>query len=141
MKYLGIDYGKKRIGLATAESDGGVAFPFKIIETYPNPANQIAEIVDSEKIEKIVIGESKAPDGTDNAIMEDVRDLVGQLSLLIAVPIELEREDFSTSASMRSLVPEKNVARSRSKKPVGSSDDRAAALILQRYLDKQKQND
>ncbi len=137
MKYLGIDYGTKRTGLATADSEGGVAFPFKVIETTYTLANDLVKIIDSEGIEKIVIGESKDPQGNDNAIMEGVRDLIGQLSLLVAIPIEMEREDFSTSASIRSLVPEKNVARSRSKKPTGSNDDRAAALILQRYLDKQ----
>ena len=136
MRYLGIDYGTKRTGLATADSDGGVAFPFKIIDTTHTVANDIAHIIDSENIDMVVIGESKDKDGNDNAIMEHVQDFIGQLSLLVAIPIELEREDFSTSASMRSLVPEKNVARSRSKKPVGSNDDRAAAVILQRYIDK-----
>lgn len=133
MRYLGIDYGKKRTGLAT--SDGSIAFAYKVIETSQNLANDIAEIVDAEGIGKIVIGESKDRDGNDNAIMDDVHNLIGQLSLLVAVPIDTVREDFTTAAALRSLVPEKNVSRSRAKKPTGDTDARAAALLLQRYLE------
>jgi putative Holliday junction resolvase len=136
MKYLGIDYGKKRTGLAVSSDDGSIAFPLRVIETTHTLANTIAEIVDTEHIEKIIIGESKDRAGNDNAIMEDVRDLMGQLSLLVTIPIDTQREDFSTSSAMRSMIPEKNVTRSRAKKPTGDSDARAAALILQRYLDK-----
>lgn len=136
MKYLGIDYGTKRIGLAVSSEDSSVAFPLKVIETYPNPANQIAEIIETENIEGIVIGESKDTQGNDNAIMDQVRDLIGQLSLLVSVPIELEREDFTSSAARQPLVPEKNVSRSRAKKNTDNNDARAAALILQRYLDR-----
>ncbi len=138
MKYLGVDYGSKRTGLATADSEGGVAFPLRIVETTHTMANDLVAIIDSEGVDVVVFGESKDREGNDNSIMSETRDLIAQLSLLVSVPIELEREDFSTSASMRSLVPEKNVARSRSKKPTGNNDDRAAALILQRYIDKQK---
>ncbi|MBP6925485.1 MAG: Holliday junction resolvase RuvX [Candidatus Pacebacteria bacterium] len=136
MKYLGIDYGKKRTGLAVSSDDASIAFPLRVIETTHTLANTIAEIIDQEHIEKIVIGESKDRAGNDNSIMEDVRDLMGQLSLLVAIPIDTQREDFSTSSAMRSMIPEKNVTRSRTKKPTGDSDARAAALILQRYLDK-----
>ncbi len=137
MKYLGIDYGTKRTGLAVSSDDGSIAFPREVILTTPDMYRYIDTLITKEGIGGIVIGESKDRNGKDNAIMKHVQEMIAQLSLLVAIPIELEREDFSTSAAMRSLVPEKNVARSRSKKPVGSNDDRAAALILQRYLDKQ----
>lgn len=137
MKYLGIDYGTKRIGLATGDTEGGIAFAFKVIPTTHTVANDIAAIIDSEDIEAIVIGESKDSSGNHNAIMEHVQDLIGQLSLLVSVPIELEREDFTSSAARQPLVAEKNVARSRAKKNTDDNDARAAALILQRFLDKQ----
>jgi len=137
MKYLGIDYGKKRTGLAVSSEDGNIAFPLRILETSHLLASTLVEIIDTEHIEKVIIGESKDKKGGDNAIMEDVRDLMGQLSLMISIPIDTQREDFSTSSVMRSMVPEKNVARSRVKKPTGDNDARAAALILQRYLDRQ----
>jgi len=136
MKYLGIDYGKRRTGLATSSEDGSIAFPFTVLETSPNLANDIAQIIDNESIGKVVIGESKDTQNNDNVIMKDVREFIGQLSLLTSVPIDLQREDFTTSAAQQQMVPEKNVTRSRVKKPIGDNDAMAAAIILQRYLDK-----
>jgi len=135
MKYLSIDYGTKRTGLAIAE--GSIAFPLSVIETKHSIAQDIADIVDVEKIETIVMGDSKNAQGEDNAIMDNVRDLIGQLSLLVQIPIELQREDFTSSAARQPMVAENNVARSRVKKITTDNDARAAALILQRYLDKQ----
>lgn len=140
MKYLGIDYGTKRIGFAVSSDDGSIAFPREVIENKgsDNVRKSIEQFVEQENIDTIVIGESKDRDGNDNAIMEDVRDLIGQLSLTLAIPIEMQREDFTSSAARQPLVAEKNVARSRAKKNTDSNDARAAALILQRYLDRQK---
>lgn len=52
MKYLGIDYGEKNIGLAIGNDDLKIALPFKIVHNL----KQIKEIIKKEKIDKIIIG-------------------------------------------------------------------------------------
>jgi putative Holliday junction resolvase len=136
MRYLGIDYGKKKIGLALSDDDGSMAFAYKVIPVTSDIHHVVAKIVSDERVEKIIIGESKDAKGNDNAIMDDVRDFIGQMSFLVQIPIDTQREDFTTRSALQSLVPEKNVSRSRAKKPTGEDDALAAAIMLQRYLDR-----
>lgn len=52
MKYLGIDYGEKYIGLAIGNDELKIALPFKIV----NNIQEIKQIINQEKIDKIIIG-------------------------------------------------------------------------------------
>ena len=81
--------------------------------------------IKKERIERIIIGESVDTKGEDNEIMEASRAFALGLEEKTGLPVIFEKE-FFTSVEAR---------RSDNKKEV---DDRAAALILQRYLDKQK---
>lgn len=143
MKYLGIDYGTKRTGLAVSDENGSIAFPYKIIETKSSLANDLADIIEKEEIGEIVIGESKNNLGKDNKLMEDISDLIGQLSLSVGLPIHLEKEGFSSVEASRltgfSGFEKRNQANQKGRvKSKSHVDDSAAAIILQRYLDKQK---
>lgn len=125
MKYIGIDYGTKRIGVAVSDEDGSFAFPKEIV-----PSAQIfeylIEIVKKENISGIVIGESLASNGLENDVVLETRLFAKKLESKIPVPLFFEREGYSTVEAHRY----------QTKK--GNRDDSAAAVILQRFLDKQK---
>lgn len=141
MRYLGIDFGTKKIGLSLSDEGGNLAFPYKIIKNHPHVANDLSDIVEKENIQSIVIGHSKDTFGADNKLMEDINDLIGQLSLTTNLPIHLQPEEFTSLEAKRppnfSGSNRRNQANQRGKlktdKPI---DHSAAALILQRYLDK-----
>ena len=57
MKYLGIDFGTKRIGLAVSDEDGILAFPKKVILNNALKFENIQDIIQKEKIEALVVGE------------------------------------------------------------------------------------
>ncbi len=125
MKYLGIDYGTKRVGLATSDEDGSFAFPKEIIDT--NVAiDHIALLISQEEIGGIVIGESLASNGQDNDVVSETKSFSKKLEAKINIPIFFIREDFSSVEAHRYQIKK------------GSRDDSAAAVILQRFLDKQK---
>jgi len=126
MKYLGIDFGTKRIGLATSDDTATLAFPYKTITNSPNLLDEILEIVQIENVSKIIIGESKNKDMQDNLIMKHVYDFKKKLEEK-NLKVELHNEFFS-SAQVVSIMGEKNKA----------IDSSAAAIILQSYLDLQK---
>ena len=126
MKYLGIDYGTKRIGIAVSDEEGAFAFPKEILESTPAAAGAIAQLVQDEAISTIVVGYSLASNGQENAIASAVETFIAKLKGATSIPIVLEREDFST------------VEAHRYQTSAGPRDDSAAAIILQRFLDKQK---
>jgi len=125
MKYLGIDYGTKRIGIAVSDENGEFAFPKIILESDKYTLEKIAQLVTEENVGGVVIGESLASNGAPNALVQETIRFKEKLEVIVAVPVFLEREGFSTVEAHRY----------QTKK--GSRDDSAAAIILQRFLDKQ----
>lgn len=124
---MGIDYGTKRIGLALSDDSGVLAFPHKIIESSPGALDEVLNIVKDEKVDRVVIGESKDFKGVDNRVMADVEDFKKGLEEN-DVEVHLEPE-YLTSVESRRDAP-KGI----------KTDDVAAALILQRYLEKLNNN-
>ncbi|HEY0980450.1 MAG TPA: Holliday junction resolvase RuvX [Candidatus Paceibacterota bacterium] len=124
MKYLGLDYGTKRIGIALSDESGEFAFPKMIVETEAKALAVIQSLVVEDGVGAIVLGESIAENGIQNEVFRATLRFKEKLSQVVAVPIILEEEGFSTVEAHRYQVKK------------GSRDDSAAAIILQRYLDK-----
>ena len=142
MKYLGIDYGTKRIGIAISDESGSIAFPKKIIvqNQEPNGVKILTEILDmirSEEVKTIVVGNSLDGAGERNAIMEDVDVFVEQLHTLSGLPVLLHDERFSSvMARAMDFGKSHTVANPRrNEHRPDHIDDKAAAVMLQRYLD------
>ncbi len=126
MKLLGIDYGSKRIGIATSDSSGVMAFPKMVINNDRNLISNIKKICFDEKIEKIVIGDSKDSNMKDNEIMQSVRRFSKVIERETKLPIEYQLE-FMTSQQAVLLQGENDMI-----------DASAAAIILQSFIDKSK---
>jgi putative Holliday junction resolvase len=139
-KYLGIDYGSKRIGLAVSDDAGEFAFPEAIVENGQQAIRKIKELCEKKGIEAVVLGESMNLAGEPNKIMKEISAFKEKLSEL-DLPIKTEKE-FMTSAAAETMQrymaePVQNRARLVKYEKL-SVDASAAALILQRYLDKHK---
>lgn len=130
MKYIGLDYGTRKCGLAVSDDRGMVAVPWKIVPT-GELKNELAEMLQNKKFKKIVVGESVKNDGTHNEVFKEVQKFVVEFENEYKAKFEsgeleviCEKEFFSSKHA-------------RSEDRAREVDDRAAALILQRYLDKQ----
>lgn len=123
MKYLSIDYGTKKIGIATSDEEGRMAFPCMIIENNADTLKDIKELVRAMEIQEIVIGESVDQNGKPNEVMKEIRAFAVQLENYVDLPLHFEKE-WMTSVEARRFQGKHIV------------DDSAAALILQRYLDR-----
>ncbi|MFA7315560.1 MAG: Holliday junction resolvase RuvX [Candidatus Paceibacterota bacterium] len=136
MKHLGIDYGSKRVGIALSDEGGRMAFPQTIL---PNDLSLIPSIVSlcqNEEVSAIVLGESHDLSGEPNKIMGSIEEFKRNLEAELDLPIYFQKE-FMTSMEARGRVgKEGNNARKVTKEKKGAVDASAAALILQRYLDK-----
>ena len=136
MRFLGLDIGSKRIGLALSDELGITAqgLPTLNRTTPGNDIRKLLEIVRQHKVEKIVIGLPKNMNGTLGKSAEQVLTFIQEMKVKTAIPVDLWDERLSTIAVTRTLISA-NVSRRRRKEVV---DKLAAVYILQGFLDSQK---
>jgi putative Holliday junction resolvase len=144
MKYIGIDYGTKRVGIATSDDSGSMAFP-KIVVPTGQARLLIEMLVEKEKIGGIVVGESRDRVGGENILMRDARAFIDQLCPHTDMDVFWEWEGYTSSMARANLadVTHKNGdgrARGNVARKVSTErevvDASAAAIILQSFLDK-----
>lgn len=131
MRYLGIDFGSKKIGLALSDEAGVMGFPHSIIPNTPKLVEELCVLIAKENIGAVVMGESRTLAGGDNPIAKDARALGHSLSERSGIPVFFESEVFTSAEARR--MPEKE-AKSRAQKRHAAVDASAAALILTSYL-------
>jgi putative Holliday junction resolvase len=124
MRFLGIDYGQKRIGIAISDEKKQLAFPYRVIEYSDKEAvlKDFTKIVKSEKITRFVIGLPLNFKGEETPEAKSVRNFARSLEELTKVPVSFENEIFTTK-----------IAKYYSEESV---DAASAALILQGYIDR-----
>ncbi len=125
MKYLGIDYGEKRVGIAISDVEGKVAFPKIVLENNTDLMQKISDLINESKVEAVVIGESKDYKGGDNKISPKIISFKRELSSIVKLPIFLEPE-FMTSMQVEKTFGKTDML-----------DASAASIILQTFMDKE----
>ena len=123
MRYLGIDYGSKRIGVAISDEAGVFAFPLKVLENKGNSLKDISAICLENKIGEIIVGESLNFAQEDNDVMKEIIPFVEELKKKTGLKVSLHPE-FMTSQEAERLQGKNDM-----------HDASAAALILKSYLD------
>ncbi|MBU6491090.1 Holliday junction resolvase RuvX, partial [Patescibacteria group bacterium] len=68
MRYLGIDYGTKKAGLALSDEAGTMGFPHSIVPTTLRLIDELCALIAKEDVGAIVIGESRTLAGGENPI-------------------------------------------------------------------------
>lgn len=123
MKYLGVDFGLKRVGLATSE--GNFASPLKTIEVkgLVDAVLKVIALCKNGKFSKVIVG---MPEGRMG------KNVLGFVKKLKKEGIDIETSD-ETLSSRRALENMIEVGVPKEKR--GINDDQAAAIILQDYLD------
>lgn len=138
MRYLGIDLGSKTIGLSLSDETLTIASAYKTIffnnEDYTSTISEIMDIVKENNIKKIVMG---LPKNMNNSLGERALITLEYKKLLEkALDIEIIMMDERlTSVISNSILIEADLSRKKRKKKV---DSVAAQIILQSYLDKEK---
>lgn len=126
MKYLGIDYGTKRIGIAISDEEGGFAFPHSIVGANEKPEDVILSLIEKEGVAGIVVGDSRASNDIQNPLSQKTKIFAEKIGQKTNIPIYFEQEGFSSFEAHRYQTK------------AGNRDDSAAAIILQRFLDKKQ---
>lgn len=136
MRYLGIDYGSKRVGLSLSDEEGKMAFPYKIIKNDLELVDNIHNICGKEEVSALVLGESTDLSGKPNKIMGSIEEFKRNLETELDLPIYFEKEFMTTIEARGRRGKEINNAKKVGKVKQAVADASAAALILARYLDR-----
>jgi len=140
-RFLGIDYGTKRIGVAISDENCTLAFPKEIVQNDKNTFNKLGDIIKRENIGQIVVGESVDFSGKLNALSGRIEVFILELAEKFKLPIYKQKEFLTSVEARKSGSTKKDFTPSQAHSKVkqiksGRVDASAAALILQRYLDK-----
>ena len=123
MRYLGIDFGEKRVGIAISDEEGKIAFPNAVLVNDQDLMKNIVDLCMRNNIEVVVMGESRDYQGQINTIMWKIQGFKKQLET-IGFKVVYEPE-FMTSVQASQITGENKML-----------DASAAAIILQSYLNK-----
>jgi putative Holliday junction resolvase len=131
MRYLGVDYGTKRVGIALSDEAGTMGFPHAILANTPGLAAEVAALAKREGVGAVVIGESRNLDGEANPIHAAAHALGDALQKALDMPVVYEPEAYTSALARRA--PERT-EKTRAPKARAAVDASAAALILTSYL-------
>jgi putative Holliday junction resolvase len=139
VRALGIDYGRKRIGLALSDATGTLATPWRLIERPPSEeetlkliARQIDELIAADDgLDAVVVGWPRRLDGTPTDLTPVVEAFARALDARVTVPVILQDERLSSHEAESRLALGARDWRKRKAR----LDAAAAAVVLQDYLD------
>ena len=142
MNYLGIDYGEKRIGLSFGDELGlAVPLPAAVKPSKLERLQMIEQIICERKIDALVVGYPYNMDGSVGFKAKEVDVFIVELETRFKLPIYRVDERLTShqaAAQMRvadSKRSKRTAKAQRDTRKTGELDSRAAALILQDYLD------
>lgn len=123
MKYLGIDYGSKNIGLAVSDERGVLAFSRGTIPNNEQVITYVAHLIQTEKIDHVVMGDTRANNGLPNNVTPAAEKFAEELMRATGLPVARISETWTSFEAAR-YAPDQH-----------HDDAAAAAIILQRYID------
>ncbi len=121
-KLMAIDYGEKRVGIASTDETGKFALPRMVFKNDASLFSNVINFKEENKIDRIVLGESSDFSGTPNPIQERILEFKKEL------------EEYGADVVMHSELLTTMEAR-RIQGNTDMTDASAAALILKSYID------
>jgi len=134
---LGLDVGERRIGVAIADELGMIASPLAMIERRRGDLAEIGDLARTRNVDRLVIGLPTGMSGREGPQAATVRAFATELMAVIDPELRIEfwDERLTTAVAERAL---RDQGRKRNRRK-GEVDAMAAAVILQGYLDRNRE--
>ncbi len=137
-RYLGLDPGERRIGVAVSDATGTIASPVEFIDRKArNHEQRITDLCTEWEITEIVVGLPLSLDGGEGPAASKSRDFGSRVAGLTGLPVSYHDERFTTVTAEHALLEGGVKRRSRTEK----RDQIAAAVMLQGFLDRRRYED
>ncbi len=133
-RYLGIDYGTKRVGLAISDGLGLTARPLDVVPR-KELLDYVGELMATYDVESVIVGLPTGLAGGEGVSASAARELGEEIATATGLPVEFVDERFTSRMAEQALL-ESGMRRENRKETV---DKVAAAIILQTYLDSIRQ--
>lgn len=130
MKYLSLDIGEARVGVAVSDESGIVATPLTYLNVGHNLMSELGKIMETEKPQKVIFGIPRHQSGEEGAMASQIRDFAEVVKHEYGVQVDFEDESATTVEAI-SRLKERKVSREEYKELV---DAEAAVVILESYL-------
>lgn len=127
--FLGIDWGKSRVGLSLADNETRLAFVYGTVDNNSDFIDNLVRIIEKEGVDTVIIG---IPSYVNSKIIEYEGEKLGKIiqGILPTVRVEYQNEMFTTKLAQENLI-QKGIKNIKTK-----DDQEAAKIILQEWLDK-----
>ncbi len=131
-RIIGIDYGTKRIGIATTDPLQIIASPLETVAT-PQIFDYLTQYFFTEEVERIIVGEPKKLDDTDGDILPQVRRFVERLNQLFPnIPVDMQDERYTSREAQRIIINSGIKKMKRRDKTL--VDKISASIILEEWM-------
>lgn len=136
MRYLGIDYGEKRIGLSYAD-EVRIARPLKaaVQLSLDLRLHYIKDLIQTHKVQALVVGYPYHTDGSSGKAVERVESFVKLLKEQFQLPVFSVDEAYTTQDASQLKKKPKGLRQQQAYRKSGELDSRAATILLQDFLD------
>jgi putative holliday junction resolvase len=131
MRYLSIDYGNKKTGLAICDSTETIVSPLTVLPTSKDLSGKIADIVKNEGAQTIILGLPFNMDDSIGPQAKKVQEFAGEIRKLVTVPVLFQDERLSTFSAKEKMIAMELTHKGKKRR----IDAIAAAEILQSFLD------
>ncbi len=145
MRFLGLDVGDRRVGVAFGDAEVRIATPVDVVTRVSDDedARAIGKSVREYDIAQLIVGLPRNMDGTTGAQAASVVTYAEKIARAVDLPVIFWDERLTTMEAMRRIHPadastQKSPSLRRSKKSRRTLDAIAAAVILQDYMDAQE---
>lgn len=133
-RFLGLDVGEKRIGVALSDASGRLATPLTTIGARDRPTERIGRLVGEHRVSELVVGLPLTLRGEVGPQAQVVQKFAEELQAALGLPVHLFDERLTTAAADQ-LLRDMGVKPEKRKLQI---DQVAAAIILQDYLDQRR---
>ena len=135
-RIIGIDYGKKRVGVAVSDPLMIFASPLETVPT-ANIINYLKTYTSTEEVEKFVVGYPVNMDNKPSEAAQYVNVFLKQLKKAFPnIPVVLEDERFTSVLAFQSLID--SGVKKMDRRDKAAVDKVSAAIILQTFMDRKK---
>lgn len=134
MRYLGLDWGERKVGVALSDPLGITAQPLPYVENNDRLLPTLNDLAQKNSVKEIVVGLPRNMNGTEGASADKVKALRDRLKKDLDMNVVLWDERLTTKMAERTLI-DSGVSRSRRKSVV---DSMSACFMLQSYMDSRK---
>ena len=131
-RYMGIDYGSKRIGIALCDPLLTFAYSYKTLINDKNFLKELNTIIIEKNVIKIILGLPSESYRASKILAEEVRKLKKEIETKPSLEVILWDEEFTSILAKQQMLD--SVKSKKKRKDKGLIDRNSAAIILQEYL-------